>query len=248
MIDDALTSDDMISSPQAELDTLRNVSPESPCSYLPGRMARSEVYRTDRLDNATYEKLLARNFRRSGQVVYRPRCRGCHECKQARVSVAEFMPSRSMRRVWRRNSDVVVMTGKPRVNDEKHALFRRYLDGKHDESMSREFEPFREFLYDSPTVTQEICYRIEDRLAGVSIVDHCPNGLSSVYMFFDPMLTSRSLGTFSVLWEIAYCRKLRLPYYYLGFYVAGSRTMAYKARFTPCELLVADERWVTLRH
>lgn len=247
MSDDAL-SDEPISSPQAEFDTLRNVSPESPCSYLPGRMARSEVYRADRLDGAAHEKLLARGFRRSGHIVYRPRCRGCQECRQIRITVADFAPSRSMRRVWRRNSDVVATTGKPRVSQEKHALFRRYLDGKHDGSMSREFVPFREFLYESPTVTQEICYRIEDRLAGVSIVDHCPGGLSSVYMYFDPMLASRSLGTYSVLWEIAYCRKLGLPNYYLGFYVAGSRTMAYKARFTPCELLVADERWVTLRY
>jgi len=247
MSDDGSSSDQCISSSQAELDALRNVSSESPCSYLPGRLSRSEVYQADGLGGAMYEKLLARGFRRAGRIVYRPRCRGCHECRQIRVPVGEFTPTKSLRRVWRRNSGVLVTTGLPQLNAEKHQLFCRYLDAKHDGTMSREFEALREFLYDSPTTTQEFCYRVDGRLIGVSIADRCPTGLSSVYMFFDPMFAVRSLGTFSILWEIAYCRKMRLPYYYLGFYVAGSKTMAYKARFTPCELLVADERWVTLR-
>src|SRR5262249_31948575 len=149
-------------------------SPESPCSYLPGRMSRSEVYRADRLDGAMYEKLLARGFRRAGRIVYRPRCRGCHECRQIRIPVEDFSASHSLRRVWQRNSDVVVSTGRPQVDAEKHELFCRYLDAKHDGTMSREFDALQDFLYDSPTSTQEFGYRIADRLVGVSIADRCP--------------------------------------------------------------------------
>lgn len=248
MPDTNRTFEGPITSPQAEFDALRNVSPEAPCPYLPQRMARNEVYRADRLDGALYERLLARGFRRTGRLVYRPRCRGCQECRQIRVSVAEFAPTRSMRRVQRRNRDITVSVSKPTISDEKFDLFCRYLNGKHDAMMSRTFESFREFLYDSPLNSQEFCYSVGDRLVGVSIADKCPGGLSSVYMFFDPEFADRSPGTFSVLWEIEHCRQARLPYYYLGFYVAGSRTMAYKSRFAPCDLLVAEERWVTLRH
>ena len=64
------------------------------------------------------------------------------------------------------------------------------------------------------------------------VLDFC-----SVYMFFDPRYSDRSLGTYSILWEIDYCRRQGLSYYYLGYFVAGSKTMAYKARFKPYELL-----------
>jgi len=237
----------LISSPQAEYDALRFVSPESPCPYLPDRMARSEAYGVDALDGVQYEKLLARGFRRSGRIVYRPRCRQCRECRQLRVPVREFTFTRSMRRILRRNADVRVEITEPRAVPHAYEHYLRYLDQQHDKSMSRTYDAFRDFLYDSPMATLEFQYRLGDRLAGVSIADRCERGLSSVYMYFDPEFSARSLGTFSILHEIEYCGRMGLDYYYLGFYVAGSRTMSYKARFRPNEVLIGDEQWVRLR-
>jgi arginine-tRNA-protein transferase len=65
-------------------------------------------------------------------------------------------------------------------------------------------------------------------------------------MYYDPGLRERSLGTFSIVREIAHCRERRLPYYYLGYHVSGSKTMDYKSRFRPAEVLVADDRWLAL--
>ncbi len=237
----------LITSPQQAYDTLRFVSPESPCPYLPGRASRSEVYHVDHLAGPTYERLLAEGFRRSGRLVYRPRCRGCCECRQLRVPVSRFRPTRSLRRVLRKNRDVAVTCQDPTPTEEKYDLFVRYLNAQHDETMSRSHDTFIDFLYDSPTETEEILYRLDGRLIGVSLVDAVPRGLSSVYMYFDPAFARRSPGTFSVLWEIDLCRRRGLDYYYLGYYVAGSRTMAYKARFRPNEVLVGSGRWLTLR-
>ena len=237
----------IISSAQADYDALRYVSPERLCPYLPDKKARSEAYSVDQLESAVYERLLTRGFRRSGRVVYRPRCRGCGECRQMRVPVESFQPTRSMRRVVRRNADVTVDEGRPTPDHEKFAIYCRYLDAQHDESMARSYETYCEFLYDSPMETCEFRYRIDGRLIGVSIADRLPLGLSSVYMYFDPEFAERSPGTFSVLWEIDYCRRAGLAYYYIGFYVAGSTTMSYKAHFRPNEILVGDDRWLTLR-
>lgn len=235
-----------VHSAQAEYDSLRNVSPEQPCPYLQGRSARSELYLAADLTGATYETLLAHGFRRSGRIVYRPRCRACHECRQIRVLVDHFQPTRSMRRIVRRNSDSIVDVCEPAATDEKFELYQRYLRQQHDGSMSRSYEAFREFLYDSPLSTLEATYRVGNRLIGVSILDRCPKGLSSVYMYYDPQVAERSPGTFSIIWEIEECRRRKLPYYYLGYYVAGSKTMAYKARFRPAEILVDDHRWIAL--
>lgn len=230
-----------------EFDRLRYVAPEMACPYLPGKLSRSEAYVVEHLDPPLYERLLKRGFRRSGYVVYRPRCRACRECLSLRVLVERFQPSRGMRRTWRRNRDVRVDVEEPRASDEKFDLFTRYLEFQHDGTMDRSYACFNDFLYRSPTEAREFCYRLGTRLVGVSLADCCPAGLSSVYMYFDPQFARRSLGTFSVLWEVAFCRDIGVPYYYLGYYVAGSPKMAYKARFRPNEVLVGDDRWVAFR-
>lgn len=246
MSEGPLTSEP-ISSRQADYDALRYVSPEMPCPYLSSRPSRSEAYLIGRLDGGTYERLMALGFRRSGRVLYRPACRGCRECRQLRVPVDQFVPTRSMRRVWRRNLDVRGRVGELVPTEEKYLLFERYLDAQHDDTMARTYESFHEFLYDSPTLTREFSYYLGERLVGVSILDVCPTGLSSVYMYFDPYYASRSLGTLSVLWEIEYCRREGLAYYYLGFFVAGGKKMAYKSRFRPNEVLAGADYWLTFR-
>ena len=76
----------------------------------------------------------------------------------------------------------------------------------------------------------------------VSLVDRLRDGLSSVYAFFDPGIPGTSFGTYNVLWQIERCRILGLPYLYLGYWIAESRKMAYKASFRPVEGLV-DGAW-----
>jgi len=236
-----------IGSRSADFDRLRFLTPEMSCPYLPERLSRSEAYCTEWIDGSTYEKLMARGFRRSGHVIYRPRCRGCNECRQLRIPVGRFEPSRSMRRIRRRNADLTVSPGVPEPTRDKFDIFTRYLDHQHDDMMPRSYDAFAEFLYDSPLETVEFCYALGQRIVGVSIADRCPGGLSSVYCFFDPEFQDRSLGTFSVLWEVEHCRTHGLPYYYLGYHIANSSTMAYKSRFRPNEILVGDNQWIIVQ-
>ena len=240
-------SDDAVSSPQQQLEALNFVSGESPCPYLHGHLQRSEAYAARELDAEQYEHLMARGFRRSGSIVYRPRCRACDACVPVRVLVERFRRTVSMKRVWKRNQEQRVEVGPPQMSEEKFDLFVRYLDHQHDDSMPRDFETFAGFLYDSPTETLEFCYYLGKRLVGASIADRCPQGLSTVYMYFEPELAELSLGTYSILWELDFCRREGLPYYYLGYWVAGSKTMDYKARFRPSERLLRDRVWVPFR-
>lgn len=246
-MDETVSSLDVITSPQQEYDALRFVSHEFPCSYLPGKMARHEVFHVSGLDAAAYDRLLSRGFRRSGSVVYRPRCRGCNECRQMRVVVSDFQPTPSMRRVLRRNADLRVEVADCAFDSEKHAMFQRYLLSQHDRSMSGDVESFRSFLCESPAETLEFHYYLGRRLIAVSVADRVSSGISSVYMYFDPAESARSLGTFSILWEIEHCRAEGLPYYYLGYLVSGCAKMSYKARFHPFEVLVAQDRWLAFR-
>lgn len=222
-------------------------SEEHACPYLPGRRARSAGFSVlGELDARIYRMLMDRGFRRSGEVIYRPMCASCQACVPIRIPVASFAPSRSQRRVWRRNADVRVETGDNRPTDEKYALFARYQREHHDGTMACSFEEFAHFGYAGTVPALELCYYLGRRLVGVSLLDVVPDALSSVYMFFDPAEARRSLGTFSVLWEIAYCRDVGRAHYYLGYWVAGSRTMAYKANFGPAEFLNPAGQWQPL--
>jgi arginyl-tRNA--protein-N-Asp/Glu arginylyltransferase len=218
-------------------------SPPSPCPYLPGRDSRLVAVNPERLSPGVYRLFLDLNFRRLGSVVYRPACDGCRECRQLRVDAARFRPTRAQRRCLRQNADVSVRSGWPEPTAEKHEVYRRYLDARHDGQMSGSWGEFQDFLHEAPPFTREVVFRVGERLLGAGIYDAVPGALSAVYFYFDPDLGSRSPGTLNVLWLVEECRRLGFPWLYLGYHVPGSPSMSYKARFSPHEILFDDGQW-----
>jgi arginine-tRNA-protein transferase len=221
---------------------------EHPCTYLPGRTARQVLVRPPSFAPGLYHSFMDLNYRRLGFLVYRAACRGCAECRMLRVLVDDFCPTRAQRRCRARNADLVVAVSRPQATDEKRDLYRRYLESRHDGTMSGSSDELAEFLYDAPPFTFEITYRAGARLVAVGIADVEPLAMSAVYCYFDPAEARRSPGVFNVLSLLDECGERGLPYLYLGYYVAGSRKMAYKADFRPHEIRRADGGWQRGEH
>ena len=219
-----------------------------PCSYLPEQSARSQVATPSFLiDTQVYTELVQRGFRRSGTFTYRPRCDVCHACVPVRIGVASFAPSRSQRRAQHRHGNLEATLHTLDDHEEYFALYHRYQAARHIEGDTEQDsrEQYRNFLLQSHVDSVLAEFREEGVLRMVSIIDILGDGLSSVYTFYDPDVAQSSYGTYNVLWQLDLCRKLNLPYLYLGYWIKHSRKMAYKANFQPLQGLMHGV-WQTL--
>ena len=229
------------------------------CPYLPGRIERKLfTHLTHDKPRVLIDNLLKGGFRRSQNIAYMPYCEGCQACVSVRVVVDDFKPSRSLRRVAETNKDLAVRRVACVPSSEQYSLFRAYIDARHGDGGMADMTvlDYAMMIEDSVIDTTLTEYRLPaagraDKrpasrpLAAVALCDRLSDGISMVYSFYDPDLTPRSLGTYMILENIEYVRRLGLPYLYLGYWIAGSRKMSYKSRFQPQQKLCPDG-WVTM--
>lgn len=209
------------------------------CGYFPDRTAQNLVLDPSAPDLAElYALALMRGFRRAGGHVYRPHCPHCSACEPCRIVVADFTPDRSQRRCLALNQDLELTACEPGVNDERHALYARYLHARHagggmDDASRDDFSQFLAAPW-SPTTFLE--FRLQGRLVAVAVTDVCSTGLSAVYTFFDPDLPHRGLGTYAILQQVEFARAHALPHVYLGYWIEHHPKMDYKRRFGALEV------------
>lgn len=223
----------------------------SPCPYLEGEFERKVFTHLVGEKAGELNDLLTQGgFRRSQNIAYRPACETCRACVSVRILANEFEPSKNMRRVQQANADLIGTVYEAEPSTEQYTLFRTYLDARHRKGGMSDMTvlDYAMMVEDTHVDTRIIEYRRrgpdsfitgkgEGELIAIALSDMMGDGLSMVYSFFNPELVERSLGTFMILDHIERAKAAGLPHVYLGYWVAGSRKMAYKIRFKPQEHL-----------
>jgi len=216
---------------------------EDACVYLPGRRARQPLRAPVRpLTGAEFDARMAAGDRRAGPLLYNQACPACAACEPIRVDVRAFAPSRSQQRAHAKaEAAVTVRLGPIEVDDARLALYRKHGRGR---ELDHDGPPIDTIGYESAFAMScvegfEVRYEVAGRLAAVAITDRGERSLSAVYTFWDPTHAALSLGTFSILTQVALARRWGLDWLYLGLAIRENHSMAYKLAFMPHERRIA---------
>jgi arginine-tRNA-protein transferase len=212
-----------------------------PCPYLSGHVERNLFTELRGVQaQEQHETLTRAGFRRSHHIVYRPACPGCAGCVPVRIVAEQFSPTRSERRVLRRNADLSVTLVEPIATDEHYAIFAAYQRDRHSdgEMAAMTFSDFRAMIEDTVVDTHLIEFRtVDGELIAGCLVDRISDAFSAVYSYYDPAQRERSLGNYMILWLVETAASIGLSHVYLGYWIEDCDKMSYKTRYRPIELL-----------
>jgi arginyl-tRNA--protein-N-Asp/Glu arginylyltransferase len=220
-----------------------------PCSYKVREQAATVFVDPDLvIDKSLNSRLSELGYRRSGAHLYRPDCDFCHACISCRIPVDEFRPTRSQRRVMKRNKLLTVHEETDLTYEPAYDLYRRYIDTRHDDGdmYPASLEQYEAFIKTKTVDTRFYLFYEEEELVAVSVVDVLEQGLSAVYTFFDPARQHQSLGRYAILWQVEKCRELGLSYLFLGYWIKDCAKMQYKSDFRPLQMLI-EGRWILVK-
>jgi len=212
------------------------------CSYLPDRKTRMYYRYMRDASKGLVSELIRRGWRRFGSYFFHPICAGCTGCKSLRIDAQRFTLSRSQKRVMKKNRATMLTIRKPGMTREHLELYNRYHKHK-SETVGWKFTPVTPQLYYENFVDgahefgKEVLYFIDDKLVGVDLIDLTDDGISSIYFYYDPDYEKHSLGTYSLLMQIHFAKQMGLRWIYLGYWVDGCRSFAYKTHFKPMQIL-----------
>lgn len=218
------------------------------CPYLEGQRSASILVDPDhQVDSHLFALLSRSGFRRSGEMLYAPKCPSCRACISVRIPAAEYKPSRNQKRVWKKNLDLNVKIEKVNFEQAHFDMYLRYQQARHPDSSMCDDDPqkYIGFINSQFSKSRFLSIFAGEQLIGISVIDQFEGGVSAVYTFFEPEQAHRSLGTYAIMYLIKLARERAIPHVYLGYWIERSSKMTYKSKFRPLEGYV-DRRWVDL--
>jgi arginine-tRNA-protein transferase len=159
-----------------------------------------------------------------------------------RVLVQDFTPSARDRRILHKNAAIRAELRPVFAAQEHVDLYNLYHRFMHEHRgwplQQTTLSCYEEdFLSGASLPGRQWLYYKRDRLMGVAFMDEVPGAVSLVYCFYHPEWRASSPGAFSILNQLLYAKERKLQHAYLGYWIEACRSMSYKGRFRPHEIL-----------
>ncbi len=232
-----MNRDDLLNPPSTDFSMI-----DYECAYLPNKLVRMHYKYVIKPNQTFATAVIQRGWRRFGRYYFHPVCQGCNECKSLRINVDDFTPSKSQKKAIKRNQATKVIIQTPTVTNHhlelynKYHFFKQKKDGwRHKKINGKEY--FENFVDGASNFAREVLYFQDEKLIGVDLIDILDDGISSIYCYYDPDFSHLSIGTFSLLYQVALAKSMALSWIYLGYWVDGCKAFRYKTNFQPQEIL-----------
>ena len=215
------------------------------CSYIENKEERKIFTIMDDPGNKDeYESLIKFGFRRSHNILYNQVCDNCSLCKSIRINCVNFNPSKSQKRVIKKNYGIYEKQLKTKPSLKQFELFKNYLKFKHDQSEMNgmNYSDYKKMM-EAPGVETKIYeYYYKKELVACVISDFLDDSISMVYSFYSKEILKNSLGKYMILDHFELAKNLNKNYVYLGYWVEGCNKMDYKSKFNSSEVLI-NNKW-----
>ena len=212
------------------------------CSYIKGNQQTTHYKIIHECTIAQCEALIERGWRRFGNMFFRPICVDCTACESLKIDAGAFVFSKSAKRIQRKNTRFKTIIQQPTLTKQHLELFTSYHEHMHHKR-GWETQPvnaknyYMSFVHGYNDFGYEVLYFDDDKLIAVDLIDILPNGISSIYFYYDPAYSKYSLGRYSIYNQISLAKELGLEWIYLGYYVESCPSLSYKSEYSPYRIL-----------
>jgi len=212
--------------------------------------AIEEYFRVMAVSPRELDTLLEKGFRHFGTTFFRYNLQ-----KQGnetlhviplRINLSKFSPSKSQKRILRRNRDLEIVFRDACLDVEKERLFSIHKERFKDNvprSLLQFLSPVPSAI---PCKTRECCAYLNGKLVAVGFMDEGETSTSCVYTIFDTAYGRRSMGILMILLEIQYSVDSGMRYVYPGYAYIEDSFYDYKKNFTGLEYYDWKEKWSPL--
>ncbi len=165
-----------------------------------------------------------------------------------RLDLRNYTFRKSLRKLYRKNTKQFrVEFGDFDLNEEKEMLFQKHkvrFDGYVSPTLSDSLlDSQRGNIYH----TKEFRVYDGEQLIATSFFDLGKNSSASIMGLFDPAYDKHSLGFFTMLLEIQYCKEQGIDFYYPGYVVPRYPSFDYKLRIGDTEYYNnKTDKWLPL--
>jgi arginine-tRNA-protein transferase len=160
-----------------------------------------------------------------------------------RISLEKFIYAKSQKQILQKCSRFEVKIQPIIIDDKKKLLFEKHKLRFFDNIPDTLFTFLSHEPAKIPCTALEINVLDNEKLIATSFVGIGKKSVSSIYAMFDTDYEEYSLGIYTLLLEVEYCRKYNFEYLYLGYAYDVPSFYDYKKRFYGLESYLWDKGW-----